>query len=273
MATDLLWSPCSLGLLLTPRTKLYDRGQLHSHVLSFGLRSAQQFKMSYSEILLSLPTNSSSVSLNPEKSLWSAFDTVFSHTAGYKAVEFRFVPGQTPMSTGWETALTLSSYYFAIFVGREIMRNRPALKLNGLFKIHNFLLTVASGTLLALFAEQLIPSILNHGLFNGICGADGWTRPLVTLYYVSEAADLEDVCADSVVAVQLHHQIHRAHRYGFFGPEEEALDLFAHLPPRRDRTPVLYAARGPYSRFLGAHNRQSFCSRGHVSRPPPRRNY
>jgi fatty acid elongase 3 len=50
---------------------------------------------------------------------------------------------------------------------------------------HNFVLTAISGALLVLFAEQLIPTLWRHGLYENICGASGWTQPLVVLYYVS----------------------------------------------------------------------------------------
>lgn len=76
-------------------------------------------------------------------------------------------------------------YLAVIFGGREYMKNREALKLNTLFKIHNFMLTAISGALLVLFAEQLLPTLWRHGLYENICGADGWTQPLVVLYYVS----------------------------------------------------------------------------------------
>lgn len=145
---------------------------------------AKKLSMSYSDILLSLP-KTSSIPLSSERPLWSAFDAFYAKVTGYHAVDFQFMPGKTPMATGWETASVLCSYYFIIFVGREMMRGRPAFSLNGLFKIHNLLLTVASGGMLALFAEQLIPSVANDGLFRGICGNNGWTKPLVTLYYVS----------------------------------------------------------------------------------------
>lgn len=107
---------------------------------------------------------------------------------GYKPEQFRFVPGITPMSTMSETAIGLISYYLIIFGGRELMKDREPMKLNGLFKIHNFYLTVISGVLLALFMEQLIPTVVRNGIFYGICNYDGgWTPPLVTLYYVSPA--------------------------------------------------------------------------------------
>lgn len=80
----------------------------------------------------------------------------------------------------------LVTYYIVILGGREFMRDRAPFKLNGLFKIHNFYLTLISGILLALFAEQLIPTITRYGLFHSICAHHGgWTDKLVILYYVS----------------------------------------------------------------------------------------
>lgn len=89
------------------------------------------------------------------------------------------------MSTFKETVAMIMLYLVVIFGGREIMKTREAYKLNGLFKIHNFMLTAISGGLLVLFLEQLIPTLWRHGLYENICGADGWTQPLVVLYYVS----------------------------------------------------------------------------------------
>jgi fatty acid elongase 3 len=51
--------------------------------------------------------------------------------------------------------------------------------------IHNFYLTAISGVLLALFIEQLFPTVVQHGVFFSICNhKGGWTKELVTLYYV-----------------------------------------------------------------------------------------
>lgn len=104
---------------------------------------------------------------------------------GYHANEFRFKEGITPMSTPTETVGMIVLYLVVIFGGREFMRNREPLKLNGLFKAHNLFLTLLSGGLLALFVGQLAPAIWKRGLYNNICAADGWTNELVTLYYVS----------------------------------------------------------------------------------------
>ena len=62
------------------------------------------------------------------------------------------------------------------------------MQLNGLFMIHNLYLTLVSGTLLALFIEQLVPTIWKHGLFYAICDhSGGWTPQLVILYYVGSS--------------------------------------------------------------------------------------
>lgn len=104
---------------------------------------------------------------------------------GYSANDFEFVPGETPMSTLKETTMFIATYYLVVLGGRELMRSRPAFKLNTLFIIHNFYLTAISGALLVLFIQQLAPAIYRNGLYDGICGGSGWTQPLVVLYYVS----------------------------------------------------------------------------------------
>jgi len=117
--------------------------------------------------------------------LWPIFEKAFEPIVGYKPQDFRFVPGETPLSTFKTCAAFLVTYYIVIFGGRELMRGREPFKLNFLFKVHNFYLTAISGILLALFAEQLIPTVARHGLFYAICDhKGGWTDKLVILYYV-----------------------------------------------------------------------------------------
>lgn len=116
---------------------------------------------------------------------WQLFDKLWTSVMGYHANEFQFKEGITPMSTLGETVAMIVLYLIVIFGGREFMRNREPLKLNGLFKAHNLFLTVLSGSLLVLFIGQLAPTIWKHGVYQNICGADGWTNELVTLYYVS----------------------------------------------------------------------------------------
>lgn len=117
--------------------------------------------------------------------IWPYFDKLYSAIMGYSPTDFEFVQDVTPMSTLKETATCLVSYYCIVLGGRELMKRRDAFKLNTLFMIHNLFLTVVSAGLLALFIEQLLPTVWNHGIFFAICNRDGgWTRQLVTLYYV-----------------------------------------------------------------------------------------
>jgi len=118
--------------------------------------------------------------------LWPIFDKAYSAMMGYHPQDFDFQPRVTPISTIKETAFLLVTYYVVIFGGRELMRNRPAFKLSVPFIIHNFYLTAISAVLLALFLEQVIPTVYHHGLFYAICDVKGgWTPPLVTLYYLN----------------------------------------------------------------------------------------
>ncbi len=116
---------------------------------------------------------------------WHLFDQLWTTLMGYSANDFEFIPGETPMSTLKETSIFITLYYVIILGGRELMRNRPAFRLNTLFIIHNFYLTTISGGLLVLFIQQLAPAVYRNGFYDGICGASGWSQPLVVLYYLN----------------------------------------------------------------------------------------
>lgn len=65
------------------------------------------------------------------------------------------------------------------------MSNRKPLQLKRLFLLHNFFLSITSVILLALFLEQIVPTIARNGLHCAICDLEGgWTKPMVVLYYV-----------------------------------------------------------------------------------------
>ncbi|KAI4242930.1 MAG: hypothetical protein L6R40_003803 [Gallowayella cf. fulva] len=118
--------------------------------------------------------------------LWPVFEQAYTSVMGYPPSAFYFVPGQTPLSTIQATATMLLTYYLVVFAGREFMKNRPPFKLNGIFMVHNLYLTVASAIMLALFIEQLLPTVWRRGVFFAICDhRGGWTRELVVLYYMN----------------------------------------------------------------------------------------
>ena len=122
--------------------------------------------------------------------LWPHFSKAFELVVGYPAEDFRFVVGETPMSTLKETSIFIVIYYTIIFGGREWMRNREPFKLKSLFLIHNFYLTAISAILLALFVEQVLPTVVRRGIVYAICDVEGgWTQPMVILYYVRPHAE------------------------------------------------------------------------------------
>ncbi|MCJ1428444.1 hypothetical protein MMC29_006354 [Sticta canariensis] len=139
-----------------------------------------------SELLKSVPFPIPSIDRPFAAELWPLFDRLYTAVVGYCPTDFRFVPGETPISTLKATVLLLSTYYITVFAGREVMRNRAPLNLNRLFMVHNLYLTIISGTLLALFIEQLLPTIWRKGMFFAICNhKGGWTDQLVALYYLN----------------------------------------------------------------------------------------
>lgn len=116
---------------------------------------------------------------------WSLFSFVWNLVAGQPADHFRFEHGVTPLSTTTAALTWIALYYIVIFGGRELMRGRAPFKLQTAFIIHNWYLTVISGSLLVLFAQQLVPQLWRKGLYENICGRSGWTDKLVVLYYLN----------------------------------------------------------------------------------------
>ncbi|KAI1320686.1 hypothetical protein EDD11_010220 [Mortierella claussenii] len=116
-------------------------------------------------------------------------DTYFSQAyeliTGKSIDSFVFQEGVTPLSTQREVIMWTVTYFVVIFGGRQIMKSQEAFKLKPLFIFHNFLLTIVSGALLALFIENLAPIIARHGLFYSVCNDGAWTQRLELLYYLN----------------------------------------------------------------------------------------
>lgn len=91
-----------------------------------------------------------------------------------------YVPGQTPLSTAKEVFPTLLAYLAIVFGLREYMKERPALKLQALFQLHNTFLYAGSALLVALIAEEIIPGWWNNGFYWAICADEQWSS--VCLY-------------------------------------------------------------------------------------------
>lgn len=167
--------------------------------------------------------------------LWPIFDKAWTLVTGYPASEFRFVAGETPMSTLKETGIFVILYYIVIFGGRELMRHREPFKLKAFFLVHNFYLTAISGILLALFIEQLLPTVVRKGIFYAICDHDGgWTQPLVVLYYVcprnARLCSVQSLKLTPLLIAELPDQISRAAGHRLPVPQEEASECVYQRP-------------------------------------------
>ncbi|PRP85601.1 fatty acid elongase [Planoprotostelium fungivorum] len=75
-------------------------------------------------------------------------------------------------------------YLVAVHGGAYLMRDRKPFKLNGLFRIHNLLLTIISGALLLVFIPEIIP-LLANGPHYALCSAKAWNSRLEFLYYIN----------------------------------------------------------------------------------------
>ena len=101
--------------------------------------------------------------------------------------EFKFVPGETFLSTPQHVFGAIIVYYSVIFGGDRLMKKFKVAPfvLNGIFQVHNLFLTTLSLILFLSLVEQLVPQIYHHGLFYAICDENAWTQKMVVLYYMN----------------------------------------------------------------------------------------
>ncbi|KAF9405045.1 hypothetical protein BGZ94_003788 [Podila epigama] len=125
---------------------------------------------------------------------------------------FAFQAGVTPFSTQYEVAMWTITYFIVIFGGRQIMKSQEAFKLKPLFILHNFLLTLVSGTLLVLFIENLVPIVARHGIFYSVCDDGAWTQRLELLYYLNYLVKYWEL-ADTVFLVLKKKPLEFLHYY------------------------------------------------------------
>ncbi|CAO3692675.1 unnamed protein product [Rhizopus stolonifer] len=117
--------------------------------------------------------------------LYPLFAQVYEAILGQKASDFNYTQGVTPLSTNNEVTITCITYFIVIFGGRYLMKESDAFKLKMPFMIHNVLLTLVSGLLLALMVEQIFPVLYHRGFFAAVCEQTTWTQPLELLYYLN----------------------------------------------------------------------------------------
>ena len=97
--------------------------------------------------------------------LWPLIDVAWTKVVGYSPMDFKFEQGVTPISTFRAAVAVIIAYYSVIFGGRMVMKSYNPAQLQLMFQFHNLFLSVLSGTLLALFIEQLLPTVWRNGIF------------------------------------------------------------------------------------------------------------
>ncbi|KAI8099789.1 fatty acid elongase [Halteromyces radiatus] len=120
--------------------------------------------------------------------LYPLFEKAYETIVGQPASAFAFAPGVTPFASTNEVMISCVVYFVAIFGGQFLMKHLPAFKpqiLKVPFQIHNFLLTIVSGTLLLLLAEQIWPKYQQHGLFYAVCEPSSWDQKVELIYYMN----------------------------------------------------------------------------------------
>jgi fatty acid elongase 3 len=98
-----------------------------------------------------------------------------------------YQPGVTPLSDTTPVVATLIAYLVTIFSIRWFMEDKAPLKLTFFFQSHNLFLTVISGLLLVLIAEEILPIWWRTGFFDAICHPRSWTEVLLLLRALSES--------------------------------------------------------------------------------------
>ncbi|GAN10785.1 fatty acid elongase [Mucor ambiguus] len=117
--------------------------------------------------------------------LFDYFDQLYTAIVGQSAKDFYFVQGVTPLSTLHEVIIGCITYVIVIFGGQFLLSNASPVKCKMLNQIHNAFLTIVSFVLLVLLIEQLVPSLVNRGLYYAICSEEAWTQELELLYYLN----------------------------------------------------------------------------------------
>lgn len=119
--------------------------------------------------------------------LWPIFSHIYELIFGYPADQFRFVQNQTYLANGY-LAISVIAVYYVIIFGYPLLAksfNIRPFSLSIPFQIHNFILSSGSLVLFLLIVEQILPVVVRHGFYYGVCSPKAYTNQLVVLYYIN----------------------------------------------------------------------------------------
>jgi len=114
--------------------------------------------------------------------LWTLFSQGWQAITGQKASDFRFE--EAPLSSTQAMLAGFVFYLIAVHGGVRLMKDRKPFKLDLLGRVHNLFLSVISGILLILIANEVLP-LLKNGLRWAICDYGAWNHKLELLYYIN----------------------------------------------------------------------------------------
>jgi len=102
---------------------------------------------------------------------------------GKDPANFKFVIGETPLSTFKEVVVLFCLYYLVIFGIYTAMKNRKPFQLKAIAFVHNVFLCLMSLVLCLSISEFIFQIIFKYGFINAVCAAEAYTQKLEFLYY------------------------------------------------------------------------------------------
>ncbi|KAG4099502.1 GNS1/SUR4 membrane protein [Neocallimastix lanati (nom. inval.)] len=102
---------------------------------------------------------------------------------GKDPAKFKFVVGETPLSTFKEVAVLFCLYYLVIFLIHAFMKNRKPFQLKPIAFVHNCFLCLISLVLCVSIFEFIFQIIYKYGLISAVCAPQAYTQRLEVLYY------------------------------------------------------------------------------------------
>lgn len=127
-----------------------------------------------------------------------------------------YIPGKTPLSTPVEVFPALAAYLLVIFSVRAYMKDKPPMKLQFLFQVHNLFLSSGSLLLVTLILEQVIPLVWKQGVFWGMCNEGMWTSVRDSVFHILFRVWRGTFSETRILLYdQLLFQVHRTIGYAF----------------------------------------------------------
>ncbi|KAJ3126837.1 hypothetical protein HK101_005693, partial [Irineochytrium annulatum] len=80
-----------------------------------------------------------------------------------------------PFSTFGPVALAVVSYLSLLYGIQTYMKERKPVQLNGLFMVHNAILSLGSAALLIVTLEEVVPQLWEKGVLYAFCSPEAYT--------------------------------------------------------------------------------------------------